>query len=96
MSRDDDVAGHSWFRWTVIHLSERHRSDMQLDLSGLTREERVMVQTSINNERVFDQLADALIIQRPRIHLRESQRRAKGKGKDELKRVDNPNACWFR
>ena len=28
----------------VIHLSEGHRSDMLLDLSGLTREERVTVQ----------------------------------------------------
>ena len=37
----------------VIHLSEGHRSDMLLDLSGLTREERVMVQASINNERDF-------------------------------------------
>ena len=52
----------------VMHLSEGHRSDMLLDLSGLTREERVMVQVSINNERVFDKLADALIIQHPRIH----------------------------
>ena len=31
--------------------SERHRSDMLLDLSGLTREERVLLQASINNER---------------------------------------------
>ena len=28
----------------VIHLSEGHRSDMLLDLSGLRREERVMEQ----------------------------------------------------
>ena len=66
----------------VIHLNEGHRSDMLLDLSGLTCEERVMVQASINNERDFDRVADALIIQHPRIHLRESQKRAKGKGKD--------------
>ena len=31
----------------VIHLSEGHGSDMPLDLSGLTREELVMVQVSI-------------------------------------------------
>ena len=37
----------------LMHLSEGHRSDMLLDLSGLTREERVMVQASINNERDF-------------------------------------------
>ena len=55
-----------------MHLSEGHRSDMLLDLSGLTREERVMVQASINNEGDFDKVADALINQHPRIHLRES------------------------
>ena len=66
----------------VIHLSEGHRSDMLLDLSGLTRDERVMVQASISNERDFDRVAEALIVQHPRIHLRESERRGKGKGKD--------------
>ena len=75
----------------VIHLSEGHRSDMLLDLSGLTREQRLMVQASISNEHDFDRDADALIIQHPRIHLRESQRRTKGKGKDGFKRVDNSN-----
>ena len=52
---------------------------MLLDLSGLTREERVVVQASISNERDFDRVAVALIIQHPRIHLRENQRRAKAK-----------------
>ena len=80
----------------VIHLSEGHRSDMLLDLSGLTREERVMVQASMNNERDLDRDAEALIIQHPRIHLRESQRRVKGKGKDGSKRGDNSNTRWFR
>ena len=47
----------------VIHLSEGHRSDMLLDLSGLTREERVMVQASISNVRNFDRVAEAHIIQ---------------------------------
>ena len=40
---------------------------MLLDLSGLTREERVTVQPSISNERDFDRVAEALIIQHPRI-----------------------------
>ena len=48
---------------------------MLLDLSGLTREERVMVQASINNECDFDRFAEALIIQHPRIHIRASERR---------------------
>ena len=80
----------------VTHLGEGHRSDMLLDPSGLTREERVMVQASINNERDFDRVAEALIIQHPRIHLRESQRRTKGKGKDGFIRGDNSNTRWFR
>ena len=79
----------------VIHLSEGHRCDILLDLSGLTREERVMVQASISDERDFERVADALIIQHPRIHLRESQRRTKGKGKDGFKRGDNSNTRWF-
>ena len=66
----------------VIHLSEGHRSDMLLDLSGLTRENRVMGQASINNERDVVRVAEALIIQQARFYLRESQRRTKGKGKD--------------
>ena len=59
----------------VIHLSEGYRSDMLLDLSGLTREDRVMVLASISNERDIDRVAEAPIIQHPRIHLRENQRR---------------------
>ena len=70
----------------VIHLSEGHRSDMLLDLSGLTRKERVMVQASSTNERDFDRVAGALIIQHPRIHLQDKVRNArKGKGKDGFK-----------
>ena len=53
----------------VIHLSEGHRSDMLLDLCGLTHEEHVMVQASINNECDFDKVADGLIIQHSPIHL---------------------------
>ena len=40
-----------------MHLSERNRSDMLLDLSVLTREDRVMVQASSSNERDFDRVA---------------------------------------
>ena len=80
----------------VIHLNEGHRSDMQLDLSGLTREERVMVQASKNNERDFDRVADALIIQHRHIDFRESQRRVKVKGKDGSKRGDTSSIRWSR
>ena len=41
----------------VTHVSDGHRSDMLLDLSGLTCEERVMVQASISRERDFDSVA---------------------------------------
>ena len=75
-------------RWTpltqmdpVIHLSERHRSDMLLDLSGLTRKRCVEEQASNNNESDFDKVADALVIQHQRIHLRESRKRPKEKAK---------------
>ena len=80
----------------VIHLSEGRRSDVLLGLTGLTREERVMVQASISDERDFDRVADAFIIQHPRIHLRTRQRRTKGKGKNGFKRGDNSNIRWFR
>ena len=91
MSRDDDVVGHSCDRFR-----EGHRPETLLDLSGLTREERVMLQASTSNERDVDRVAEAFIIQHPRIHLKESQRRVKGKGKDGFKRVDNSNTRWFR
>ena len=84
--------------WTLLVQMDRegHRSDMLLDLSGLTREKRVMVQASISNERDFDRVADALIIQHPHMHIRESQRRAKCKGKDVSKRGDNSHTRCFR
>ena len=53
----------------VIHLSEGHRSDMLLDLSGLTRDERVMAQASKSNRGNFDRVPEALLIKHPRIHL---------------------------
>ena len=55
---------------------------MLLDLSGLTREKRVEEQASSNNESEFDKVADALAIQQPRVHLRESRKRPEEKGKD--------------
>ena len=63
-----------------IELSEGHRADMLLDLAGLDRQEKIMVQASVNNVRTFDKIADALILQHPRIHLREAKRHAVGKG----------------
>ena len=55
---------------------------MLLGLSGLTREKRVEEQASRHNESEFDKVADALAIQQPRVHLRESRKRPEEKGKD--------------
>ena len=51
-----------------LNLSEGHRADMLLDLSGLERTERTMIQASIGNARDFDKIAEALVVQHPRIH----------------------------
>ena len=63
-----------------IELSEGDRADMLLDLAGLDRHERIMVQASVNNARTFDKIAEALVLQHPRIHLKESRRTSTGKG----------------
>ena len=57
-----------------IELSEGHRADMLLDLSGLSREERIMIQASIGNARDFEKIADALMVQHPRRHLGEARK----------------------
>ena len=66
-----------------IELSEGHRADLLLDLSGLDKHERIMIQASIGNQRDLDKIADALVVQHPRIHLRKDPSTApkKGKGK---------------
>ena len=87
--RDDDVAGDSWVQMDpVIHLSEGHRSDMLLDLSGFKREERVMVQASISDARDFDRVAETLIIQHPRTHLREKPKTSEGQRRRRIQ------TCW--
>ncbi len=44
---------------------------MLLDLAGLDKGERVMIQASIGNARDFDKISDALIVQHPRIRIRK-------------------------
>ena len=46
---------------------------MLLDLSGLDRNERIMIQASIGNERDFEKVAEALVVQHPRVHLKEGK-----------------------
>ena len=58
---------------------------------------RVVVQASIHDERDLDRVADALNIQHPRIHLRESQKRVKEKRQRRSSNVEtNSNTLWFR
>ena len=63
-----------------IELSEGHRADMLLDLAGLDKSERIMVQASVNNARNFDKFADALLVQHPRCHVREQRRNTHSSG----------------
>jgi hypothetical protein len=53
---------------------------MLLALAGLDRYEKIMVQASVNNARTFEKISDALILQHPRVHLKESRRTSAGKG----------------
>ena len=75
-----------------IELSEGHRADMLLDLAGLDKNERTMIQASINNERNFEKVSDALVCQHPRVHLNDKKKGndynnkgQKGKGKGKYK-----------
>ena len=67
-----------------IVLSEGHRADMLLDLAGIDRNERTMIQASIGNARDLDKIAEALIVQHPRINLKSApsspSRLHRGKG----------------
>ena len=44
-----------------IHLSDGHRADMLLDLAGIDKDQRIMVQASIGNARNYDKVAEALL-----------------------------------
>ena len=62
-----------------ISLSEGHRADMLLDLAGLDKQERIMIQASIGNERDFAKISEALIKQHPRIHLTKTNGKPKAR-----------------
>jgi hypothetical protein len=66
-------------------LSEGHRADILLDLAGLDKNERTMIQASIGNARDFDKIAEALIVQHPRVQMSKSQGRGKGTFKGKRK-----------
>ena len=92
-----------------IDLSDGHRADMLLDLAGLERNERTMIQASIGNARDFDKIANALIVQHPRIHLKssaprpsvkggkqKSKSKGKGGGKGGKRRYRNPSGFAYQ
>ena len=61
---------------------------MLLDLAGLDKNQKNMIQSSIGNARDFDKIAGALLVQHPRIHIGEKSnsnsipaRKPQGKGK---------------
>ena len=55
---------------------------MLLELAGLDKNERTMIQASIANVRDSDEIAMALIIQHPLVHLKPSAaQRPQGFGK---------------
>ena len=58
--------------WKLLReLDPGHRADMLLDLSGLDKNERTMIQASIGNSRDFGKIAEALILQHPRAHMKK-------------------------
>ena len=63
-----------------IMLSEGHRSDMLLDLAGLEKDKKLLIQASIGNARDFEKIAEALLVQHPRIHLTEKSQPSSHKG----------------
>ena len=53
----DAASFHEWEFRARLRIAGNRRSDMLLDLSGSTREERVMVQSSIGKERDLDRVS---------------------------------------
>ena len=66
-----------------LKLSEGHRADMLLDMAGIDKVARTMIQASIGNSRDLVKVAEALTVQHPRIHIGEQRKSGafpKGKG----------------
>ena len=61
-----------------ITLSENHRADLLLELSGITKDQQLMIGSSIHNSRDLGKTRDALITQHPRIHIEERNRHRPG------------------
>eukprot|EP00971_Amphidinium_carterae_P328063 6459758-Amphidinium_carterae.1 len=65
----------------TISLSSNIRGDLLLDQSGLSRTEKLLVLTSINNKHDFEEVAKALVEQHPHMG-HEDDRRWKNFGTD--------------
>ena len=59
---------------------------MLRDLEGVDKNERTMIQASIRNLRVYGKVADALVAERPCIHVNEKRREPSRKGKGQGRR----------
>ena len=62
----------------TIELSATIRGDLMLEASTLSGDQQLMVLTSINNNREFDRLAEALMEQHPKLHLTDRPSRRDG------------------
>ena len=74
---------------TEIELSEGHRADMLLHFAGLDKQAKIMIQASIGNVREFEKIADALIVEHPRIHLSPAGAKVKAKEREKAKDLAN-------
>jgi len=54
-------------------LSMGHRADLLLDMAGLDYNQKLMLQSSVQNVRDFEPIAEALLQQHPNIHKREGR-----------------------
>jgi hypothetical protein len=52
-------------------ISENIRSDLLLTMSGLDHDKQLLIKTTVGNRKVFEEIAQALIKQHPRIQTKE-------------------------
>ena len=60
------------------------RADMLLDMANLPEDKKLLIKSTVNNRRDFDEIADQLMKMFPKIHLNERSGRrtfSKGTGK---------------
>ena len=55
-------------------ISENIRADLLLQLSGLDHDKQLLIKTSVQNRKDFEEIAKTLVKQHPKIHARERRR----------------------